>query len=161
MTPLIAALGAGGAAGGAAAAGTGLAQAATLFSAGSSIAGGISAYGQAQGEKQRAENNAFIGRTRAMQADVSARQGLDEELAQVRAVLGANGQGLNVGTEDGVFTAIRRARGRERRIDYGNEMQGAADQRMAARNIRPGGALIGGFSRAAPSLFEYAQLRRA
>ena len=133
----------------------GAALIAPLLSAGTSIAGGIGAYGKAQGEKQMAENNAYIGRTRAIQTDVSARDGLNAELGTLRATLAGNGQRPTVGTQ-GVFDELRKVRSRDRRIEYGNRMQEAADYRMQAKNAGKAGgaALLGGFMKAGPSLFE-------
>lgn len=126
-----------------------------LLSAGNAVAGGISAYGKAQGEKQIAENNAYIGRTRAIQTDVSARDGLNAELGTLRATLAGNGQRPTVGTQ-GVFDELRKVRSRDRRIEYGNRMSEAADYRMQAKNAGKAGgaALLGGLMKAGPSLFE-------
>lgn len=128
---------------------------APLLSAGGSIAGGLAAHGKAQGEKQMAENNAYIGRTRAIQTDVSAREGLNAELGTLRATLAANGQRPTVGTQ-GVFDELRKVRSRDRRIEYGNRMQEAADYRMQAKNAGKAGtaALLGGLIKAGPSMFE-------
>lgn len=128
---------------------------APLLSAGSAVAGGIGAYGAAQGEKQMAENNAYIGRTRAIQTDVSAREGLNAELGTLRATLAANGQRATVGTQ-GVFDELRKVRSRDRRIEYGNRMSEAAGFRMQAKNAGKAGtqALLGGLIKAGPSLFE-------
>jgi len=155
LAPLLAA------GGGAAAAGTAATFAATALQAGSAIAGGIGAYSQAQGVKKAAEINSFIGRTRAIQTDVSAREGLNSELATIRSTLAANGQRPGVGTA-AVFDELRSVRGRERRIEFGNEMQGAADSRMQGQNAgREGGfALAGGLLKAGPSLFDLFQLRK-
>lgn len=170
MTPLLAPIlggllpgaGAAVAAGtGAAAAGAGIASAATLLQAGSALAGGISALGQAQGEKQRAKNNAFIGRTRAMQTDVNARQGLESEMATLRATFAANGQRPSVGTNE-IMNELRTVRARDRRVEFGNEMATAADYRIQAANA--GRAGVAGFVSILPqvgqSLFDYQQLRR-
>lgn len=48
--------------------------------AGGPIVNGMAGAAQAKGEKQRAEINANIGRTRANQADTDARLGLEDEL---------------------------------------------------------------------------------
>lgn len=128
---------------------------APLLSAGSAVAGGIGAYGEAQGQKQLAENNAYIGRTRAIQTDVTARDGLEAELGTLRATLAGNGQRPTVGTQ-AVFDELRSVRSRDRRIEYGNRMQEAAQYRMQAKNAGKAGtsALLGGLVKAGPSLFD-------
>lgn len=146
---------------GATAAGTAATTAATALSAGSAIAGGLADFGAAQGAKQAAEINAYIGRTRAMQTDVSARQGLNDELATIRTTLAANGQRQNVGTA-AVMNELRGVRGRERRIEFGNQMQAAADYKTQARNAGRQGtfALGSGFLKAGPSLFDLYDLKK-
>lgn len=135
--------------------------AATALSAGTAIMGGMSAYSQAQGQKKAAEVNSYIGKTRAGQTDVSARQGLNDELATIRTTLAANGQPRNVGT-GAVMDELRSVRGRERRIEFGNQMQTAADYRTQAKNAGRAGtfALGSGLLKAGPSLFDLYQLRK-
>jgi len=143
-----------GALGGAASAGTALSVIAPLAS-------GFAAAGQAAGEKQRAENNAFIGRTRAMQSDVNARTDLASELGTLRSTLAANAQGMNVGTME-VMNDLREVRSRERRIEFGNQMQEAADWRMEAKNAgrRRTGAILGGLIEAGPGMLDIYQMKR-
>ncbi len=130
-------------------------QAALIAAAVSPVAQGIAGYQQAQGEKQRAETNAYIGRTRAVQTNVNAREGLNEELATMRATFATNAQKPGVGTME-VFDELRRVRSRERRVEFGNQMAQAADWKMAAKNAGAAGssALLGGFLKAGPSLFD-------
>lgn len=127
---------------------------ALVAQAGGSILGGLAGSAEAKGEKKRAEINTYIGRTRAIQTDVEAREGLESELGTMRAALAQNGQRQNVGTM-ALFNELRRVRGRERRIEYGNRMAEAADWKMAAKNAKAkaSGALIGGIIKAAPSMF--------
>ena len=137
------------------------ASAATGLSAITSIAGGIGAARQASREKDRAETNAYIGRTRAMQADVSARSSLASELGTLRSTLAANGQGMNVGTME-VMKDLRGVRSRERRIEFGNQMKEAADWSMEAKNAgrRRNSALLGGLIAAGPDMLDLYQLNR-
>lgn len=114
--------------------------------------------GAAKADKAQAERNAFIGRTRALQTDTSARDGLSDELATMRATLAANGQ---AGGAFELMRALRQTRGRERRVEVGNRMQEASDWRMQGKN-----ALSSGRAKAAsqivsagPSLFDLYQLR--
>lgn len=139
----------------------GAASAGTALSAVSAIASGFGAASAAAGEKERAEINAHIGRTRAMQADVSARSDLSSELATLRSTLSANAQGMNVGTME-IMKDLRGVRSRERRIEFGNQMQQAADWRMEAKNsgAKRTGALLGGFIDAGPDLLSLYQLKR-
>ncbi len=130
--------------------------------AGGAIFSGMAGAAQAKGEKQRAEINAYIGRTRANQADTDARLGLEDELSTLRATMAANGQRPGVGTMD-IFNELRRTRGRERRVEVGNRMAEAADWKMAAKNAGNAatGSLIGGLFKAGPSLFDLYQLKKA
>jgi|GEM_PF-2345697 len=143
------------------AAGTAATTAATALQMGAAVAGGVGAMADAKGQAEAAKVNAFIGRTRAMQTDVSARQGLDSELATIRATLGANGQRPGVGTA-AVMDTLRSVRARDRRIEFGNQMQLSADYRTQGRNAgRLGGyALAGGLLKAGPSLFDLYELRK-
>lgn len=129
--------------------------------AASSVATGIAGYQAAKGEQERAKINAYIGRTRALQTDVSARQGLESELGSMRAVMGANQQRPGVGTM-AMINELREVRGRERRINVGNRMSEAADWKLAASNAGTAarGALVGGFIKAGPSLFDLYQYNR-
>tara|TARA_R100000808_G_C2073539_1_gene100078 strand:+ start:52 stop:477 length:426 start_codon:yes stop_codon:yes gene_type:complete len=128
--------------------------------AGSAAFSGISALSRAKAEREQAERNAFIGRTRAMQTDTTARQGLSSELANVRAVLSANGQRPGVSTFE-ITKDLRQTRNRERRISFGNEMNRVYDFEQSGRNAmsrgRAGFAL--GMLEAGPSLFDLYQYR--
>lgn len=141
--------------------GTAISTAATIMSAAAPIFGGLAANAKAKGEKQRADNNAFIGKTRAIQTNVQAREGLNSELGTLRATLAANGQRPGVGT-DVIFSELRRVSNRDRRVEFANEMQGAADWRMAGQNAAAGGRgdLLGGFVRSGPSLLDLYDLKR-
>ena len=152
MEGIIAGLAAGGA--------TAATTAAQLLSAGSGIASGIAGFSQARGAKKQADINAYIGRTRALQTDVAARQGMESEFGTMRSVFAANQQRPNVSTME-VFNELRSVRDRERRIEFGNRMAEAADWKMRARNEGAGGtgALLGGFIKAGPSSFDLYQLK--
>lgn len=130
--------------------------------AGSSIFGGLAGAAEAKGEKKRAEINAYIGRTRAIQTDTDARVGLNDELATMRAALAANGQRQNVGTM-ALFDELRRQRGRERRVEVGNRMSEVADWKMAGKNAsaKASGAMFGGLIKAGPSLFDLYNYKKA
>lgn len=130
--------------------------------AGGVIFSGMAGAAQAKGEKQRAEINAYIGRTRANQADTDARLGLEDELSTLRATMAANGQRPGVGMMD-IFNELRRTRGRERRVEVGNRMAEAADWKMAAKNAGNAATWspIGGLFKAGPSLFDLYQLKKA
>jgi len=125
------------------------------------IFGGISAYQSAQAEKEQAQINAFIGRTRAMQTDAASRQGLNSELATLRATFGANQQRPGVGTFE-INRDLRSVRAGDRRVEFGNRMQEAAGFRTAAKNAGAAGrnALLGGLIKAGPSLFDLYELNR-
>ena len=125
-------------------------------------AGGAASFGQAQAEKKQASINAFIGRTRAIQTDTEAREGLNSELGQMRNVMGANQQKAGVGTYE-VMQELRDTRNRERRVNVGNKNSEAASYRMQekAAGSRGLGALIGAGIKAGPSLFDLNQYRKA
>lgn len=123
--------------------------------AASGIAGGLAAYSEGKAAQEQNKVNAYIGRTRAIQTDVSARENLNSELGTLRATFAANGQRQTAGTAE-IFNELRRVRSRDRRIEFGNRMQEASSYAMAARNA--GGAarigLWGGLLKAAPSMFD-------
>jgi len=129
--------------------------------AGSAAASGIAGFGQAKAEKKQAQINAFIGRTRAIQTDAEARNGLNSELGSMRNVMGANQQKAGVGTFD-MMQELRDTRNRERRINVGNRNAEAASSRMQAKaaGSRAMGALIGGGIKAGPSLFDLYDYKR-
>jgi len=128
---------------------------AMALQAGSAVLGGIGAYQSAQATKKQAEINADIGRTRAAQTDTAAREGLNSEIASMRAAFAAGGQKANVGTGE-VMNELRRVRGKERRVEFGNRMQEAAGFRTAAQNAGSQAkfGLLGGLVKAGPSLFD-------
>lgn len=136
-------------------------ETALIMSAVSSAATGIAGYQQAKGEQLRADINSYIGRTRAIQTSTAAMTGLESDMAQARTALGANQQRANVGVLE-LLNEIRTTADRDRRIEVGNRMSEAADWRIAGQNARSAGmgSLIGGFGRAAPSLFDYYELRK-
>lgn len=129
-----------------------------LFQAGSAALGAVGTMSAAKAEKAQAEKNAFIGRTRAMQTDIAAREGLNDELATMRATLGSNGQ---PGGAFELMRALRQTRGRERRIEVGNRMQEAADWRMQGKNALSSGKWKAASQvvSAGPSMFDLYQLR--
>lgn len=132
------------------------------LSAASAGAQGIAGYQAAQGEKERAEINSFVGRTRAMQTDTTARQGLESELGTFRAAMGANGQQAGVGTME-MVNELRTTRNRERRIQVGARMQESYDASLQAKNAGAAGrgALLSGALKAGPSLFDLYDYNRA
>lgn len=132
-----------------------------VLKAGSAIAGGVGAASSAKAKKQDAEINAYIGRTRAIQTSTAAAASLSEELANVRTVFAQNGQQPSVGTFE-VMKELRRIRGQERDVEYGNRMQESYDQKRAARGYGSASkfALLGGFAQAGPSLFDIYQRKK-
>jgi hypothetical protein len=143
-------------------AGTAATTAATALQAGMSIFSGVQAFSKAQSEREKAEINAHIGQTRAIQTDASIRSGMEEELGSMRAVFAANQQKPNVGTAE-VFSQLRSTRGRERRVEFRNRMQEASDWKMEGRAAsgRATAGLLGGFVNAGPSIYDLYQLRRS
>ena len=136
-----------------------MAQAALIANMASAGFGAVGAMQAAKADKAQAERNAFIGRTRALQADTAERTGLNDELSTIRATLAANGQ---TGGTFEIMRALRETRGRERRVEVGNRMQEASDWRMQGRN-----ALVKGRAEALTklpefglSLFKLSQIRR-
>lgn len=129
--------------------------------AGSGFLEGMAGRRAAMAEKQRADNNAFIGRTRALQTSAAMRQDLNSELASMRAVMATNQQRPNVGTFE-MMRELRDTRARERRIAYGNEMMGVYDQQTVARNAKAeaGAATLAGITKAAGPLMDLYQYKR-
>lgn len=136
-----------------------MAQAALIANIAGSAFGALGTMQAAKAEKAQAERNAYIARTRAVQTDVAAREGLAGELATMRATLAANGQR---GGAETLFDALVAARGRERRVEFGNRMLEASDWRMQGRNAMAkgrSGALAQMFG-GAQSMFDLYQLRK-
>lgn len=129
--------------------------------AGSGLLQGMAGRRAAMAEKQRADNNAFIGRTRAIQTDTALRSDLVSELATMRTALATNNQRANVGTFE-MMKELRDTRSRERRVAYGNEMMGVYDQQMASRNAQAEGkaAMLGGLTKAAGPLMDLYSYKR-
>lgn len=124
-----------------------------------SIFEGLAGASQARAEKKQAEINAYIGKTRALQTDAAARDGMNSELASMRAAFASAGEPLNVGTS-AIMNELRRVRGNERRTAVANENQSVGDwQRYAASaGQKSKASLLGGFIGAGPSLFDLSQL---
>ncbi len=127
---------------------------------GSAAAGAFSGMASSKAQQEQARVNSFIGETRAIQTDTSARQGLNSELGSLRAALGANGQAPSVGTFE-MAKSLRETRDRDRRIQVGARMSEAADWRMAGKNARAQGraSLLTGMLKAGPSLFDMYQYK--
>lgn len=140
---------------------TQLATATYATQAGSALFGGISAYQGAKAEKEQAEINSYIGKTRAAQTDTAAREGLNSEIASMRAAFAQGGQRPNVGTME-MFRELRTVRSKERRVEFGNRMQEASQFGIAAKNAggRATAGLMGGLVKAGPSLFDLYDLSR-
>lgn len=131
---------------------------ALVLSAGKSVMEGFGAKQEADAEKQAAQVNSYIARTRAAQADTDARQGLSDELGSMRAALAANGQEPSVGTFE-VFRELREVRNRERRVTVDNRNNEARNFDTAARNAgnRARWAMPMALTKAAPSMFDLYQ----
>jgi len=131
------------------------------LSAGSAAAGGIGAYQAGKAEKEQAEINSYIGRTRAMQTDEAARSGLNSEMATLRATLSANGQRPGVGTGE-IMMDMRKVRAKERRVEFGNRMQEASQYKIAAKNAgqKAKMGLLGGFLDSAQGFNDMYELYR-
>lgn len=124
-----------------------------------SIFKGLAERSQARAEQKNAQINAYIGRTRALQTDAAAREGMNSELATMRAAFASAGERLNVGTA-AIMDELRRVRGNERRIAVSNEMQGASDwnRYAASAGQKAKASTAAGFIGAAPSLFDLWQV---
>jgi hypothetical protein len=129
--------------------------------AGSAVLGGLGGRAEAKAQKQQAEINAYIGKTRAIQTDTAAREGLSAELANFRTVMATNGQRAGVGTFE-VMQQVRDVSNRERRVEFANRNQEASGYQMQAAAYGAAGrnAMIGGITRALPSLYDMYQLRK-
>lgn len=132
-----------------------------ILQGGTAIAGGLAGNAKAQGEKQRAETNAYIGKTRAITTTADSAASLADELATLRATFAANGQRPSVGN-NAIFDELIRVRSREGRIAAGNDMSGSYDWQRQAKSAGTAGfgAVVGGFGQAAPSIFDlYSRLK--
>jgi hypothetical protein len=134
--------------------------AALVSKAGSSIFGGLAGNAQAQAEQKQAKINAYIGRTRALQTDAAAREGMNAELGSMRAAFASAGEPLNLGTA-AIMDELRRVRGNERRVAVSNENQNAGDwnRYAAAAGQKAQASLLGGFVGSGQSLFSLWQTR--
>lgn len=166
LAPIAAAAGAGAAAPiGATVAAASTASAAAplayLAQGASAVFGGLSAYSAGKAEEEAAKVNSYIGRTRAMQTDTSAPESMNSALGSLRAAFAASGQRPTVGTAE-VFNELRRVRGRDRRIEFGNRMQEARGYDTAARNAGMAArhGLWAGLIKAGPSVFDYYDWRK-
>lgn len=139
----------------------GIPMIATALSAVGGVATGVAAYQQGQAEKEQAEINSYIGRTRAMQTDEAARSGLNSEMATLRATLSANGQKAGVGTGE-IMMDMRKIRAKERRVEFGNRMQESSQYKIAAKSagMNAKSGLLGGFLKAAPDFADMYELSR-
>lgn len=128
--------------------------------AGGQILGGLGAARDAKAQKQQAEINAYIGRTRAIQTDVAARESLAGELANFRTVMATNAQRPSVGTYE-IMQDLRDVRGRERRVEVANRNQESAAYRMQAKAYGATARLapLLGLAKAASPLYDLYQLR--
>lgn len=134
----------------------GLATGARLGGAGFGMAGALS---QGKADKAQAERNAYIARTRAIQTDTAAREGLVDEMGAMRAVLATNGQQPQGAVE--LIRHLRQTREKERRVEFGNRMQEAADWRMQGKNAMSAGRsrALGSILTGAQSMFDLYQIR--
>jgi len=138
------------------------ATASLIAQGGMSLLQGRAGRAKALGEKQRADNNAFIGRTRAIQTDTAARTSLDGELANMQTVLATNQQRAGLGTFE-MMRELRDIRSRERRVAFSNEMAGVYDQQAASRNAQSearAASLSGLVGAAGPSFDLYERWRK-
>lgn len=103
--------------------------------AGTAAASGIGAMRAAAGEKEKAEINAFIGKTRAMQVGSSARFDTESEVGSIRSALAANGAKMDASSFD-LIGGVRNIRENSRRVDIANEKMGIYDNVLNARNAR-------------------------
>jgi hypothetical protein len=127
--------------------------------AGKSIFEGLAGGAQARAEQKQAKINAYIGRTRALQTDAAAREGMNSELASMRAAFASAGEPLNVGTA-AIMDELRRVRGNERRTAVANENQTAGDwnRYAASAGQKAKASVLGGFIGAGSSMFDLWQV---
>ena len=131
-----------------------------IFGAASAGAQGIAASQQANAEREKAEINAYIGKTRAIQTGAGLSESLASELATMRAAVAGNGQGRGQGAFT-LFQSLNTIRSREKQVAVANENQTAADWRYEAKaaGSRGRAALGMGLVNSAPSMFDLWQYR--
>lgn len=132
-----------------------------LLKGGASVLGGVSAYSRAMGEKRRAEVNAYIGKTRAINTTADSAEALMSNLATLRTTFAANGQRPSVGNS-AIFDDLIRTSGREGRIAAGNDMSAFYDWGRQAANARVTAmsGLIGGCGGAVVPFGDYLDRKR-
>ncbi len=115
---------------------------------------GLAGNAQARAEQKQAQVNAFIGKTRAIQTEAAAREGMNSELATMRAAFASAGERLNVGTA-AITDELRKVRTRERRTAVANELIGASDwsRYAASAGQKANMSVLGGVIGGAPSAF--------
>ncbi len=138
-----------------------MAQAAMVAGAAGQAFGALGALSKAKAEKQAADNNAYIGRTRALQTATAAADGLNSEAGTLRTTLAGNGQKAGQSTF-GIFDEMRRVRGQERRIAFENEMQTSRDYTQQGRNAMSAGRwqFLSGMAKTGQSMFDIYQYRK-
>ena len=121
-----------------------------LFSGGAQSA-------QAKAQAQRSDVNAFIARTRALQADAAARINSEDEVGGIRTSLAATGATPSVSTLE-LLQGARQIRESERQVSVGNERQRAFDFDFEGRNARARARAtrLGAAISLGPSLFSLA-----
>lgn len=136
-----------------------MAQAAMVAGAVGGAASGLAALGQARAERTRANINAYIGDTRAIQTGGAMFSDLASQLATMRATMAGNQQG---GGFD-LTQQLVEAAGSDRRIAVANERSRAEDWRMEGQAARARGlaGFLGGLGRAGTSLFNLYEFRSA
>lgn len=120
-----------------------------------SIFGGKADKKRAQALERQERINARIAGIRALQTETAARAGLASEMASMQAQMAAGGSSDNVAAID-MMNEGRSIRNREIRIEVANARQAQQDRLAQANDYRMQGknALIGGFIKAAPSIFD-------
>lgn len=139
----------------------GLAGLALGAQAASPILGGLGARADARAQKQQAEINAYIGKTRVIQTDTAARESLAGELATFRTVMATNAQRPSVGTYE-IMQDLRDVRGRERRVEVANRNQEVSAYKMQAQAYGATARLAPflGLAKAAQPLYALFDLRK-
>lgn len=134
------------------------ATASLALTAGSSILGGVSSYNQAKGMQDQANLNASIARTRALQADASSRQSMEQQLGNMRTAFAQGGIKPGVGTLN-LLDSYRQTQAQDRTITKANNVAqaGAYDLQAQSYGSAANGALIQGLGKAGPSIFDLYQ----
>ncbi|MFY0633684.1 MAG: hypothetical protein JXQ91_07725 [Vannielia sp.] len=129
----------------------------TAFSMVAAGAQGLAGRAAAMDESARAEAQAVLADTQALQRDTLARDDLTRTLDGIRAARAANGLSVNSPNAWVIEQETSQMADRDRQIQLADDRQRAANYRSAAKSARRAGqwSLVTGIAKAGIPLAEY------